>query len=168
MSEEKELLAYCGLYCGDCAGYSGEIADAASELQKAFTKYKFERTANSMFSKELEDFDKFCEMLQFMTQLKCSAICRERKDGETKCEIRKCCIDKGYYACHECDDFETCEKLINDLQNDACVKNLRAIKEMGIENWIKKGKRYWFGSDVDTFEDKGSDSTNPDKSNHNA
>jgi hypothetical protein len=29
------------------------------------------------------------------------------------------------------------------------VKNLKAIKEMGIEDWIERGVRFWFGSDVD-------------------
>jgi len=28
MKERKDLLAYCGFYCGDCLGYSGVIARA--------------------------------------------------------------------------------------------------------------------------------------------
>ncbi len=100
MNNIKELLARCGLYCGDCAGYSGEIAEAA---------------------------------------------------GETSCEIRKCCFKKGFCACHECSDFESCDKLksLSVLHGESCIKNLRAIREMGIEDWIHKGKRLWFADDTD-------------------
>ena len=48
MEERKNLLAYCGLYCGDCAGYSGEIADAAKNLVELLEKYRFDRTAKSL------------------------------------------------------------------------------------------------------------------------
>lgn len=149
--DNKKLLAYCGLYCGDCGGYSGEIADAAEILKEKLKKYKFERTAKYLFSKPLKDYNKFVKMLDFITDMKCTAICRERKVGETTCAIKKCCIEKGYYACHECHDFETCDKLktMTGLHRDSCVKNLKAIKEMGVEKWVTEAKRYWFGSDVD-------------------
>lgn len=148
----KELLAYCGLYCGDCAGHTGAIADAADELQNVLKNYKFELTARHLFSDELKEYDKFVEMLGFMAKLKCDSPCREKTDKNTSCEIRKCCIEKGYYACYECDDIEVCKKLesMKGLHRDSCVKNLQAIKEIGLEKWVETGKRYWFGSDVDS------------------
>ncbi len=148
---KRELLAYCGLYCGDCGGYTGAIADAASNLQKELKEYKFELTAKHLFSDALKDYDKFVEMLGFMTELKCDSMCRDKTDKSTSCQIRKCCRGKGYYACYECGDFEVCEKLesMKDLHRDSCVKNLKAIKEMGLEQWVETGKRYWFGSHVD-------------------
>jgi len=151
MKERKDLLAYCGLYCGDCAGYSGEIATTAKNLMKVLEKHKFNRTAKCLFSEELKDYTEFCEMLGFMTELKCPKICRQREDSSTSCKIRKCCRDRGFYACYECDDFESCEKLrsLEELHGDSCVKNLKAIKEVGLEAWIIKGKRLWFGSEVD-------------------
>ncbi len=152
MEKAKRLLAYCGLYCGDCAGYSGEISEKANGLKKMLGKYKFELTASCLFSKELKDYDKFVEMLEFLTGLKCERICREREDTEKSCNIRKCCRDKGFYSCHECSDFETCEKLrqLEGLHGDSCVENLRALKEKGLEDWVAGGKRLWFGSDVDS------------------
>jgi len=30
----SSLIAYCGLYCGDCFGHKGEIADLARNLRK--------------------------------------------------------------------------------------------------------------------------------------
>ena len=151
MKERKDLLAYCGLYCGDCAGYSGETGNTAKNLMKVLEKYKFDRTAKCLFSEKLGDNDKFCEMLGFMTGLKCEKICREREDSGTSCKIRKCCRDRGFYACYEFDDFEICDKLesLEGLHGDSCVKNLKAIKEMGLEAWIIRGKRLWFGSEAD-------------------
>ena len=151
MRERKDLLAYCGLYCGDCAGYSGEIADTAENLKNVLKKYKFDRTAKCLFSEQLKDYDNFREMLGFITGLKCSTICREREDSGASCKIKKCCRDRGFYACCECDDFEICEKLksLEELHGDSCMMNLKAIKEMGLEAWISRGKRHWFGSDVD-------------------
>lgn len=153
MKERKDLLAYCGLYCGDCAGYSGEIADTAKNLKNILKKYKFDRTAKCLFSEQLKDYDNFREMLEFITSLKCPTICRERADSETSCKIKKCCRVRGFYACCECDDFEICEKLesLEELHGDSCVTNLKAIKEMGPEAWISRGKRHWFGSDTDDF-----------------
>jgi len=148
---KKELLAYCGLYCGDCGGYAGEIAESATKLRDVLKKYKFERTAKHLFPEKLKEYDRLYEMLEFVAGLKCDKPCRERAEGSTACEIRQCCMERGYYACYECDDFEVCEKLesMKGLHRDSCVKNLKAIKEIGLEKWIETGKRYWFGSDVD-------------------
>lgn len=147
MRERKDLLAYCGFYCGSCLGYTGVIADSAANFKEVLETYKFDRTAKSVFPEELKDYDKFCEILEFMTGLKCGKICRERKDSETICEIRKCCTDRNFFACFECTDFETCEKLRSThggLHYDSSLKNLRAIKEMGLKNWLIRGKRYCY------------------------
>jgi len=145
------LFAYCGLYCGDCAGYTGEIAASARALLKVLERYKFARTASCLFSEELGDYDRFQEMLRFMTTLRCPRICRERELVETSCEIKKCCIEQRFYACYECDAFGTCGKLAvhEDLHGDACVTNLRAVREMGLEAWVASDKRLWFGSEVE-------------------
>lgn len=142
----ESLLAYCGLYCGDCAGYSGEIAEAAKNLKETTQRYKFRQTAKHLFSKELKDYDAFCEALDFMTKLKCPKTCREIDSERVKCEISKCCRGKGFFTCHECSAFEECDKLekMKGLHGNSCIKNLKSIKEMGVDAWLRKGKRYWF------------------------
>lgn len=150
MADKKKLLAYCGLYCGDCVGYTGVVADAALDFSSILDRHKFHMTAKSVFPEQLKEYEKFQEMLDFMTGLKCPGICRERADGSTSCEIRKCCIEHGYFACHECDDFETCDKLsslMQGLHGEAILKNLREIRHMGVDAWIEDGKRYWFWDD---------------------
>lgn len=149
MKKNSELLAYCGLYCGDCAGYSGEIADAAQHLKETMERYKFQQTVKHLFPEELKDFQALCEKIDFMTQLKCPKICRQRRADEVKCEIWKCCRNNGFFACHECSTFETCSKLqkMTELHGDSCLKNLRAVSEMGVDAWIHRGKRFWFAED---------------------
>ena len=44
MNEQKELIAYCGLYCGDCFAYQGKIADLARDLRKELRQSKFDKT----------------------------------------------------------------------------------------------------------------------------
>lgn len=147
--DKKSLLAYCGLYCGDCAGYSGEIAEAAENLKKITQRYKFHHTAKHLFSKELKDYAGFCDMLDFMTKLKCHTTCRQIEPTKVKCEISKCCLEQGFFSCHECSTFEDCDKLrkLEGLHGDSCIKNLKAIKQMGVEAWIREGKRLWFADD---------------------
>lgn len=85
-------------------------------------------------------------------ELRCPRICRERSAGEADCRIRACCIEKGFYACYECDAFETCGEfeMLEELHGDACVRNLRAIREKGLDQWLVNGERFWFGSDIES------------------
>ncbi|MBN1694990.1 DUF3795 domain-containing protein [candidate division WOR-3 bacterium] len=145
---KKDLLAYCGVYCGDCLGHTGVIADAAGEFKKVLEKYEFEKSAKCIFPEQLKDYDKIFDKIVFMASLRCPMICRERTDDNIECEIRKCCKSKGFFACYECDDFKNCEKLksgMEGLHYEAIIKNLKEIKSMGLEKWIKKGKvhHYW-------------------------
>ena len=47
-SEIKELVAYCGLYCGDCYRHKGRLADLARDLRKELRQEKFDVTAGKM------------------------------------------------------------------------------------------------------------------------
>jgi len=154
MRERTALLAYCGFYCGDCLGYTGVIADAAQNMMEALETYKFRRTAECVFPEQLGNYEQLCEMLRFMTELRCSGICREEAPcgGPSGCEVKNCCRERGYYACYECGEFEACDKLMSvhkGLHYDSCMKNMRAIREMGLEAWIDGGSRfcYWLEAD---------------------
>jgi hypothetical protein len=152
MKQKKDLLAYCGIYCGDCLGYTGVIANAAETFFEVLEKYKFDRTAQQVFPQELKDYDKLLQMLKFMIGLKCPEVCRKRDDSTTSCEARKCCRNKGFFACYECSDFETCDNLKSlheGLHYNSCMKNLQIIKEMGLEEWITNGKRFKYWDEKD-------------------
>ncbi len=129
-------------------GFTGVIADAAIDFKKILDQYQFERTAKCILSDQLDDYDRFYEIISFMTSLKCPMICRERADSGVACNVRKCCFEKDFYACYECDDFEACDKLkslMEGLHYEASLKNLKAIKQLGLEELMNRGKRhhYW-------------------------
>ena len=46
---KRSFLAYCGIYCEDCLGLSGVIADAARDFLNVLDKYEFEKTALNVF-----------------------------------------------------------------------------------------------------------------------
>jgi len=148
MNDRKNLLAYCGFYCGDCLGYTGVIAAAATDFKLVLEKYQFKQTAQSIFPEQLKDYDHFFEILGFITGLKCPMTCRERPNSSVACPVRQCCIEHGFVTCADCNDFEECEQLkslMEGLHYEASLKNLKAIKTMGLENWLNAGKRhhYW-------------------------
>jgi len=51
MVDDKELIAYCGLYCQYCFIYKGKIADLSRDLRKELRQAKFDNQAELM-SKE--------------------------------------------------------------------------------------------------------------------
>jgi hypothetical protein len=147
LKADLRLIAYCGLYCGDCHGYKGVIPDLARDLRKELRSSKYAKFAGAIsdisFAKGFKDYDTFYEVLGLMVKFRCRKGCRDG-GGPPFCKIRKCCDKKGYDGCWECDDFKFCEKLksLEDVHGDGHVKNLGKIKRKGKEEFVK-GKRHW-------------------------
>jgi len=149
MDENYEhLIAYCGLYCGDCFGYKGKVADLARDLRKELKQSRFDKTAEFMstisFFKVLKNYPQCYEVLGALVKFRCKNTCKGG-GGPPFCKIRKCCQMKGIEGCWQCDKFETCEKLdfLKANHGDAHIKNLRLIKKKGIDEFLK-GKKYWY------------------------
>jgi hypothetical protein len=147
MPNEKDLVAYCGLYCGDCYRFQGKIADLARDLRKELRQAKFGNTAeklsqNSFFA-AFKNYPQCYEVLGEMVKLRCKRTCHGG-GGPLVCKIRECCQKKDIPGCWECDEFESCKKLdfLQEYHNDAYLKNLRILKKSGVNNFIQ-GKRYW-------------------------
>ena len=148
MSGEENLIAYCGLYCGDCFSYQGKIADLSRDLRKELRSHKFEKTAELLsgmsFFKEFDDYSRCYKVLGAMVKLRCKRGCRDG-GGNPYCAIRKCCERKKYEGCWECDEYESCSKLdfLKANHGDAHIKNLRKINKKGKKEFIK-GKRLMY------------------------
>lgn len=147
----EELVAYCGLYCGDCFGCKGKIASLANELNKELKEVNFKKNADFFAEipefKTFKNYDSFVELLETLEKLKCDG-CRSG-GGPPFCEIRKCCGEKGIKGCWECDEFKDyselkeCEKLqFLKTHGDGHIKNLVILREKGEEAFIK-GERNW-------------------------
>lgn len=149
MNAPKEIatIAYCGLCCLDCHGYTGKVADLARDLRKELRAYKYDKFAHSMaalsFGKAFQDYDKCYDVLGAMVKFRCKKGCRN-EGGNPFCKIRKCCVNKGFAGCWECDEFKDCQKLqmLVPIHENAHIKNLTAIKKKGLKSFLS-GKRYW-------------------------
>ncbi|RJQ31586.1 MAG: DUF3795 domain-containing protein [Peptococcaceae bacterium] len=143
--ESEELIAYCGLYCGDCLNYKGEIADLARDLRKKLREAKFDRVSQGLakFFKEFAGYAQCYEVLGAMVRLRCKRTCRNG-GGPPACKIRNCCQKKNIQGCWACEEFATCAKLdfLKPVHGDAHLKNLDKLKKQGIDNFLA-GKRHW-------------------------
>ena len=139
----RELAAYCGLYCGDCFSYQGKIADLSKDLRKELRQVKFDRVAEGIPFKEFKNYKECYQVLGALVRLRCKNACRGG-GGNPWCKIRLCCQKKGIDGCWQCDEIEDCKKLrfLEPIHQDAHLKNLRKIKRVGVDEWMK-GKRLW-------------------------
>ena len=146
--EDRNLIAYCGLYCGDCFGHKGKVADLARDLRKELRQARFEKTAEFMstfsFFEVFKNYHQCYEVLGALVKLRCKKACKGG-GGPPFCKMRKCCQKKGIEGCWECDDFETCEKLdfLVPSHGDAHLKNLRNLKKKGFNDFLKV-KKHWY------------------------
>ncbi len=142
----RELVAYCGLYCGECFGYKGTIADLARDLRKELRQSKFDKTAEfiSQYFKAFEHYDQCYEVLGTLVKLRCRKACKGG-GGPPFCSVRKCCQKKGIEGCWECDTFDTCDKLdfLKPSHGDAHLRNLRTLKRKGVQEFLD-GKKDWY------------------------
>ena len=148
MSENIEMISYCGLYCGECPNHTGKIADLARDLRKELRSARFDKTAEVLsemsFFSMFKDYEQCYGVLGGMVKLRCNHACRDG-GGNPYCKIRKCCQRTELEGCWLCDEFTTCKKLDELKANHgvAHIKNLRSIKRKGIDGFLD-GKKYWY------------------------
>ncbi|MBC8415431.1 MAG: DUF3795 domain-containing protein [Candidatus Cloacimonetes bacterium] len=148
MSDKKELISYCGLYCGECPNYTGKIADLARDLRKELRCVRFEKTADVLselsFFSMFKDYKQCYDVLGGMVKLRCNHACKDG-GGNPYCKIRTCCLKKEIEGCWLCAEFETCEKLDELKANHgvAHIKNLRKINRNGIDGFLE-GQKHWY------------------------
>ena len=148
MQKEEQLIGYCGLYCGDCHGFSGKIPDLARDLRKELREIKYDKFAAFIskysFGKDFKNYDECYKVLGAMVKFRCKKGCING-GGSPFCNIRKCCQTKNLEGCWECEEFETCKKLdfLIPVHGDAHIKNLRRLKRNGKSEFVK-GKHEWY------------------------
>jgi hypothetical protein len=146
--EGENLIAYCGLYCGDCHGHLGKIPDLARDLRKELRAAQYAKFAALLaeqgWGKIFEHYDHCYELLGAMMKFRCKIGCRQG-GGPPYCKIRTCCQTKELEGCWQCEEFETCENLefLRYVHGDAHLRNLRKLKQKGTAAFLT-GKHYWY------------------------
>lgn len=90
----RDLMAPCGLYCGACGVY---IATRDNNL-------KFRNVMANLYNTKPEE-TRCLGCMQPDPPKRLYAFCKE-------CSIRSCVRSKGYYSCHQCDQWP-CEMIEN-------------------------------------------------------
>ena len=140
--KDKDLTAYCELYCGDCIRFKCRASDLSALLLDELEKSRFQEYAKVKRhnAKELEHYESMITSLKGISSIKCVVPCRLGGNGcDGSCQIIGCVKEKAIEGCWDCAEFETCDKLIflKPFHGDAPLKNLLIIRDIGINSWAK-------------------------------
>ncbi len=155
MEGTNDLIAYCGLYCGDCIQFESRASELAKALVEELEKIDYANYADAknacagnskvIGGSELQYYQEFAKVLNVIAVQGCKRPCRLGGDGcGEACDIKKCVISKDFAGCWECGEFDTCEKFehLAPIVGDIRV-NLRDIKKYGPEEWIGKRQAFY-------------------------
>ncbi len=143
-----ESTGYCGLYCPDCIRYKSKAAKLADKLLVELDRSDFKEYAGikSSSKKQLNPVKAFnrypecIEVLDAIANLQCNIPCRLGEGCSSfSCEILKCCKNKGFEGCWQCEEFENCLNFegLHSIHGESPIRNLKVIKKHGINNWPK-------------------------------
>ena len=108
------MIAYCGLDCSKCEGYLATQANDEKQIAEVAEKW------SKQFQADIKSEHVICDG--------CKEEKRKSFHCADLCKIRKCCIEKEYASCIECDDF-ACNDLKFILDNAPEAKeNLEKLK----------------------------------------
>ena len=86
---------------------------------------------------ELTDVVGYCGLVCSICENQCP--CKlDPKHGDEDCHQRKCCQEKGFEGCWECDDFP-CHKGYLSEENEwhgLCIASIQCAREMGLAEYV--------------------------------
>jgi len=110
----KDLMAPCGLYCGTCGVY----------IATRDKNEKFKTVMGGLYGTKPEETE-CCGCMQPDPPEKLYLYCQH-------CELRNCIREKGYYSCHQCDQWPC------DLVEKFGLATGRRVMKRAIPLWGEK------------------------------
>jgi len=135
----KNEVGYCGVYCRTCHWYTDALRKPAAQLLD-LVKSHFE--VRGWINYKGGNSNATIQGLEILSKCACPFNCKGG-GGWSDCPVRKCCVAKRVDFCFECAEFP-CERNWGDKSEHANVftipkiKRLQEMKEIGVEEWIKK------------------------------
>lgn len=131
----KNLVGYCGLYCGACGIRQGRIKQAVANLRKVIEAYGFDKVMPELAKWEpaFQHYPEFERVIGGLVSLFGECPSCNAGGGDPTCAVRECCRQKAHVTCAECDEMEMCEKVKH--YGPRALEGLRRIKDVGIDNW---------------------------------
>jgi hypothetical protein len=124
----KELICYCGLYCGNCA-VKVKVEPAAKILYEEMKKAGFEEVINF-----IPGGDKFWPFLKGMVVDGVCVSCKAGS-GNPGCKVRICAKEKGIELCALCESYP-CD-LYAGYFKDTLIHDNAVLREQGMDAWAK-------------------------------
>ncbi len=84
ISKDQNFIAYCGLYFGDCHGFSGKIPDLAIDLRKELRATRYDKFVGFIstfsFGKDFKEYEECYEVLGAMVKFRFRKGCRNGEE----------------------------------------------------------------------------------------
>jgi len=137
MTEPRELVAYCGLYCGACAIYQGRFKERVESLRSLIRRFGLDKIMDQLAGLDpaFKHYPEFEQVMEALVRVFGSCPGCIGGGGDPGCKIRPCASGKGYTTCAECSEMDTCEALKRYPGN---MEMLRSIKEQGLDSWLEE------------------------------
>lgn len=139
----RDLLACCGLYCGDCIRYHSRASELSAELlaeleRVGYAEYAEAQARAPTGPDEFADFDRALGVLGAIGKFCCETSCRQGGCLAFQCRVIACCQDKNLDGCWGCGDLEGCVELDFLVPFHGDVKLwLRDIRDQGVESFLQ-------------------------------
>ena len=133
----NEKLGRCGVYCGQCRSYHGEVPEIAARLKKWIeVDFSYLREAQIDF-----DFNNLIQGLDYFSGME---ECSCRGQESTWCEVRKCPkIQQGDIDnCLICEEFAECAHT-DYVRNrySYLFDHVKKIQDIGLDKFLEEQER---------------------------
>ena len=117
---DELILAFCGVNCKECPVFIA-TANNDNDLKRKTAEEWGKLYSEYIGKKELSAEDMICRG--------CQSVGDMLFIGCNHCPIRKCCMEKNFKTCAECNEYERCE-MINGFFTTAPLakENLNKIR----------------------------------------
>ncbi len=129
MTDQLELVTYCGLYCGLCAERV-RIPRQAAALQQAMAEEGWPFWGHTVPG--------FIEFWQFLERLHTEGGCPGCRAGGgfPQCQIRVCARERGWNLCSECAGFPCGHIEALGTRYPTLTADNRRLQTVGLEQWL--------------------------------
>ena len=129
--EKKDLITYCGLYCGLCSQLN-RVPKQAKALQETLKKEGWES-----FGHYQKNFNEFWAFLNRLVDSENRCSCRKGTCG-APCGIKKCVQSKSIEMCPFCAEYP-CERILGIAKGyPMMLADAKRMIEKGIDAWVEE------------------------------
>jgi len=136
---KRNEVGYCGDYCRTDHWYTDAMRKPAAQL---LDLVKSHHEVAGWINYKGGSSKETIKGLEILSKSACTFNCKGGS-GWSGCPVRKCCIARDVDFCFECPEFP-CERNWSEKSKHANIftpkkiERLQEMKEIGVEEWIKK------------------------------